>query len=67
MFSNCRKHQWQRGVRGDQALPRDVVRTKAGWVGNVLIWPAGLHAAAALYHHFWRRDRVLLRMLPWVG
>ena len=25
---------------------------------------AGLHAAAALYHHFIRRDGVLLRMLP---
>lgn len=24
----------------------------------------GLHTAAALYHHFWLRDRVLLRMLP---
>ena len=35
-----------------------------GWVGNVLIWLAGLHAAAALYHHFWRRDTVLLSMLP---
>lgn len=36
-----------------------------GWLGNVLIWLAGLHAAAALYHHFWRRDSVLLSMLPW--
>jgi cytochrome b561 len=35
-----------------------------GWLGNVLIWLAGLHAAAALYHHFWRRDTVLLSMLP---
>ncbi|HEV8013895.1 MAG TPA: cytochrome b [Stellaceae bacterium] len=25
---------------------------------------AGLHLAAALYHHFWLRDRVLTRMLP---
>ena len=24
----------------------------------------GLHAAAALWHHFWRRDGVLARMLP---
>jgi cytochrome b561 len=36
-----------------------------GSLGNVLIWLAGLHAAAALYHHFWRRDSVLLSMLPW--
>jgi cytochrome b561 len=35
-----------------------------GWLGNVLIWLAGLHAAAALYHHFWRRDTVLVSMLP---
>jgi cytochrome b561 len=35
-----------------------------GWLGNVLIWLAGIHAAAALYHHFWRRDTVLLSMLP---
>lgn len=35
-----------------------------GLLGNVLIWLAGFHAAAALYHHFWRRDTVLLSMLP---
>jgi cytochrome b561 len=35
-----------------------------GLLANVLIWLAGLHAAAALYHHFWRRDMVLLSMLP---
>jgi cytochrome b561 len=29
----------------------------------VLIWLAGLHAVAALYHHFWRRDTVLQSML----
>ena len=26
-----------------------------------------MHTAAALYHHFIRRDGVLLRMLPWLG
>ena len=35
-----------------------------GWLADVLIWLAGLHAAAALYHHFWRRDTILLSMLP---
>jgi cytochrome b561-like protein len=35
-----------------------------GWLGDMLIWLGGLHAAAALYHHFWRRDSVLLSMLP---
>ena len=34
-----------------------------GWLADVLIWLAGLHAAAALYHHFLRRDTVLLSML----
>jgi len=33
-------------------------------LGNVIIWLAGLHAAAALFHHFVLRDRVLLSMLP---
>jgi cytochrome b561 len=35
-----------------------------GWLGDGLIWLAGFHAAAALYHHLWRRDTVLLSMLP---
>jgi cytochrome b561 len=25
----------------------------------------GLHAVAALFHHYWMRDNTLLRMLPW--
>jgi cytochrome b561 len=33
-------------------------------LGWVLLVAIGLHIAAALYHHFWLRDRVLLRMLP---
>ena len=35
-----------------------------GWLGDALMWLAGLHATAALCHHFWRRDTVLLSMLP---
>jgi cytochrome b561 len=35
-----------------------------GWLGNALMWLAGFHATAALYHHFWLRDTVLLSMLP---
>ena len=31
---------------------------------NLLLAVAGFHAAAALYHHFIRRDEVLERMLP---
>ncbi len=33
-------------------------------LGNVIIWVAGAHAAAAIFHHFVMRDRVLLSMLP---
>ena len=34
-----------------------------GLIGNLLLVVIGLHAAAALYHHFVRRDRVLAGML----
>ncbi|MBV8738363.1 MAG: cytochrome b [Alphaproteobacteria bacterium] len=33
-------------------------------VGLVLLGLIALHAAAALYHHFWRRDDTLAKMLP---
>ena len=33
-------------------------------LGNVILWVAGLHAVAALFHHFFLRDGVLLSMLP---
>jgi cytochrome b561 len=33
-------------------------------LGNVIIWLAGFHAAAALFHHFVLRDSVLVSMLP---
>ena len=43
-----------------------------GWTGDIHVFLAtyamlgvvGLHVAAALYHYFVRRDRVLQRMLP---
>jgi cytochrome b561 len=28
------------------------------------MWVAGLHAGAALFHHFWLKDRTLGAMLP---
>jgi cytochrome b561 len=34
------------------------------WIGWTIIILAALHAAAALYHHYVVRDRVLERMLP---
>ena len=33
-------------------------------VSYILLGVVGLHVLATLYHHFWLRDRVLLRMLP---
>ena len=33
-------------------------------VGPLLLGLIGLHASAALYHHFWRRDDTLKAMLP---
>ena len=36
-------------------------------LGDAIMWLAGLHAAAALYHHFFLRDRVLRQMLPGLG
>jgi cytochrome b561 len=34
------------------------------WLGDAIMWVAGVHAAAALYHHFFLRDGVLRSMLP---
>lgn len=38
-------------------------------LGDALMWLAGLHAAAAIYHHVALKDGVLAAMLPrrWVG
>jgi len=57
-------------------LPALVAKRAAGWgwTGDVhsllanylLLVLVGLHVAAALYHYFIRRDRVLQRMLPGV-
>jgi cytochrome b561 len=35
-----------------------------GWLGDAILWLAGLHAAAAIYHHAFLRDSVLVSMLP---
>lgn len=34
-------------------------------IGNFGYWLIGLHAAAALYHHYRKHDNTLVRMLPW--
>ncbi|MDE2607203.1 MAG: cytochrome b [Burkholderiales bacterium] len=35
-----------------------------GWLGDVILWLAGAHAAAALFHHYFLKDGVLRSMLP---
>lgn len=35
-----------------------------GWLGDAILWVAGLHALAALYHQFILKDGVLASMLP---
>jgi cytochrome b561 len=34
------------------------------FAGDVIIWLAGLHAVAAIYHHVFLKDGVLLSMMP---
>jgi cytochrome b561 len=37
------------------------------WLGDAILWIAGLHALAALFHHYVIRDNVLISMLPrWI-
>jgi cytochrome b561 len=35
-----------------------------GWLGDAILWVAGLHALAALYHHWVLGDGVLVSILP---
>jgi cytochrome b561 len=52
------------------ALSHDTGATIASihvWLGDAILWLAGFHALAALYHHLVLKDRVLVTMLPrWV-
>ena len=34
------------------------------WLGDTILWLAGAHAVAGLYHHYVLKDGVLLSMLP---
>jgi cytochrome b561 len=34
------------------------------WLGDAILWLAGAHAAAGLYHHYFLKDDVLRSMLP---
>jgi cytochrome b561 len=42
----------------------ETVLTVHTLLGNAILWAAGLHAAAAVFHHFWLHDDVLIAMLP---
>lgn len=35
-----------------------------GWLGDAILWLAGFHALAAIYHHIFLKDGVLMSMLP---
>ena len=52
------------------ALSHDLGATIANlhtWLGDTILWLAGFHALAALYHHFLLKDGVLVSMLPrWI-
>jgi cytochrome b561 len=69
---NASARDWTITVFGLFQLPhlvaaRSVLGRQAGDVHTFLAWTLliliGLHVAAALYHFFVRRDRVLQRML----
>jgi cytochrome b561 len=47
----------------DHSLGR-ALATVHGYLGDAIVWLAGFHAAAALFHHFVLRDGVLAAMLP---
>ncbi len=51
---------------GDRALRKPITHWH-GLAANLLLVLAGLHAAAALFHHYFLRDSVLGRMVPASG
>ena len=59
------------GYRVVMKLPKDKAlgETLAGMheaAVTVLVALVALHALAALYHHYFKRDTILMRMLPWL-
>ena len=51
----------------DQTIGRNAVRSLKGvheFLGQAVLVVAFLHAAAALWHHYIRKDDILARMLP---
>ena len=50
-------------IAGSHALGAAIAEVHT-WLGDAIIWLAGAHAAAALWHHYVLRDGVLRSMLP---
>ena len=48
---------------GDRAMRKPITHWH-GLAANLLLALAGLHAAAALFHHYMLRESVLARMIP---
>jgi cytochrome b561 len=54
---------WPNLIGKDEAA-FDALKTTHDYLSDVLLAIAILHVLAALKHHFWNKDDVLLRMLP---
>lgn len=50
-------------VAENHALGQSIAKIHT-YLGDTIVWLAGFHAAAALFHHFVLRDEVLAAMLP---
>ena len=61
-FSLFRVIPWPALTGPDEALGEVFEELHEGLV-TALVFLLALHVAAALWHHFFKRDRVLLRML----
>jgi cytochrome b561 len=49
------------GLSHDAGATIAIIHT---WLGDAILWLAGFHALAALYHHAILKDGVLASMLP---
>ena len=49
---------------GESHVLGSVVAEIHGWLGDAIVWLAGAHALAALFHHYVFKDDVLRSMLP---
>ena len=56
--------QWPSAPRWMNRISKVVQAQIHTILGDAVVWLAGFHAAAALFHHFVLRDEVLVSMLP---